>query len=82
MAIKEGGLSTEQGFKPAHYDIDRLKGKGLRSVNYWGTKLEGGPDLKRGTSDPSSYHGLLLSHMACKTSNSEVLSEDLLQRYY
>ena len=54
MAIKEGGLSTEQGFKPAHYDIDRLKGRDLRSVNYWGTKLEGGPDLKRGTSDPSS----------------------------
>ena len=81
MAIKEGGLSTEQGFKPAHYDIDRLKRRDLRSVNYWGAKLEGGPDLKRGTSDPSSYRGLLF-HMVCKTNNSEVLSEDLLQRHY
>ena len=37
-------------------NIDRLKGGTLELLITWGPKLEGEPDLKLGTSDPSSQH--------------------------
>ena len=52
----EGGEGG--GFRSsAHYDIDRLKGGTLEPLIIGRPILEGGPDLKGGTSNPSSYHG-------------------------
>ena len=50
--VHKGGWSIEGGGVKAfvHYYIERLKG------GTWRLELLGGPNLKGGTSDPSSYH--------------------------
>ena len=58
----KGGLFIEERFKPsAHYHNDRLKTGTWSPKLMRGPKLEGGPDLKEGASDPSSSHDILLA---------------------
>ena len=47
------------------YNIERLRERTLEPSITGGRKLEGKPDLKGGTSDPSSYHVVFCTPIAC-----------------